>query len=109
MLSFAVVQPKDKQHHNDATDDRCEKVPPVKSVAVAHIGPLLNTASDCGCEYSRPDASEQINALKISGQSDQSRQKETRKNVIFLVHHNRYHYASSKLPLLSIGNHGWSP
>ena len=86
MLSFAKMKSKDEQHHNDATDEGCENVQPVKSVAVRVVGVLLHAASDGGRSDRWPNASKQIAAVQICGQGDQSRHKETRENVIFLVH-----------------------
>lgn len=88
------MKSQNEQHHNDATDESGSEVAPVKSVAVLHICPLLNTASDGGRSDRRPKASKQIAAIQICGQGDQSRHQKPRENVIFLVH-NRYELVGS--------------
>lgn len=93
MLSFAKMKSQDEQHHNDATDESCENVKAVKSVAVRVVCELLYAASNGGRCDRRPNASKQVAAIKICGQGDQCGHQKSRQNVIFLVNfHNIIRY-----------------
>lgn len=89
-LSLSKVQADNKQCNQHNTDYRAAEVEPVPLVAWgSHVAVLFYTASDDAANKGRPQASEQIQTLKVTGQADKCGHQYPCQNVIFLVgHHN---------------------